>query len=357
MTINSYFKLPYCLPIIKEIENKLSQGESFEDIVKSRLGGPFSILLEDLRNLHYFRFDEFDLLKNLQISDPDYLRTLYKMELVSTLRIKRFIKMMKNPYVSSRLEKLCNEGFYLIGVIFGSTGRFEATKRSDFEYTFLFYPSDRSRLGRKETAYLREVLDKEVKNYVEKEFSKWKEFEGSQICGINKRSISRSWAFTLKKKSTWTCSYFLSYCFFEHPSGLFKKMKTVYLSEVGIPKIVKNEYLEKINKKKLDSLLRGEIPKVPKYDMKKLAINTIQALALLKLKEETGHSLIDDTFKLWRQGELDKESTHNLLASILEVYKARWLYDIEQAYTVKNSTLLEGFRIAFEKVKEELPKE
>lgn len=177
MAVDLVFKVPSDLPAVRE---KLSQGWSFEDIVNSHLGGPFSILFEDLLNLHSFRFDEVELLKDLQILDSDYLRALYKMEIVSALRIRRFVKEMKTPYIFSKIEKLCKEGFYLFGVVFGSTGRFEATKRSDFEYTFFFFPSDRSRLGRKEVAFLRKSLDKDVRSHIEREFPKWNEFRSCQ---------------------------------------------------------------------------------------------------------------------------------------------------------------------------------
>jgi hypothetical protein len=279
------------------------------------------------------------------------------MEIVSALRIRRFVEEMKTAYISSRIEKLCKEGFHLIGVVFGSTGRFEATTRSDFEYTFLFYPSDRSRLGRKETAYLRKILDDDVRHHVEVEFPRWNEFKGSHVCGIDKRSISRSWDFTLKKRRTWTCNYFLSYCFFQYPLGMFKELKRVYLSEIGIPRIVEDEYLAKINEKELVSLHNRKIQSLPKYDLKKMAINTVQALTLLELKEEAGHSLIEDVFRLWRQGTLDKESTRIILASVLEVYKARALYDVGRSYVVKNPTLLRGFSLALEKVKQRLSHE
>lgn len=351
MGIDLVFKSPTGFPTVRE---KVYQGWSFEDIVKSHTGGPFSVLLGDLGTLYGFRFSEIDILQDIQILDPDYLRTLYKMGIVSTSRIRRFVEEMKTPYVSSRIEKLCEEGFHLFGVIFGSTGRFEATTRSDFEYTFIFYPSDRSRLGRKETAYLRRVMNEDIKCHVEKEFLKWMEFKGSHICGIDEKSISRSWSYTLKTKRTGTCMYFLAYCFFEYPLDLFKQMKRVYLSEIGIAKIIGNEYLAKIKGRKLDSLLKGKITTIPKFDLKRIAINTVQALALLELKEEAGHSLIEDVFKLFRNGALDKTSTRKILASILEAYKARRLYDLGRSYDVKNPTLLEGFRIAFEKVKERL---
>lgn len=343
------FKSPPDLPLIRK---KLNLGQSFEDIVRTHLGGPLSVLIEDLTNLHRFRLDDIEVLKDVQILDPDYLRALYKMNIVSTVRVCKFVEEIQVPYVSSRIERLCSEGFYLFGVVFGSTGRFEATTNSDFEYTFIFYPANRTRLGRKEIAALRRILNEEIKGYIESEFSKWNEFKGSHICGINERSISRSWEYALKRKRTWACNYFLSYCFFQCPPGIFETMKRVYLADIGISNIIEKEYLPKVKQKKLDLLLKGKVPYIQKRNLKKLAINTIQALILLKLKDEAGHSLIDDVIKLWRKGELDKDLTKDILASILEVYKARWLDDMGYRYVVKDPTLLQGFKIALEHVKE-----
>jgi len=54
----------------KELENKLNQGESFGDIVRSRIRGLLSILFENILNLHNFQLDELDLLKK-----PSYKET------------------------------------------------------------------------------------------------------------------------------------------------------------------------------------------------------------------------------------------------------------------------------------------
>lgn len=204
----------------------LQKGYSFKDAVENRFkfGSPFQILMEEVKHVHKFRFDEIKLFKKLNLLDPEYLKILYMMEVVSRARIACFIKniLSKESEIIQTLEKLSKMGFYLVGVIFGSTGRFEATEKSDFEYLFLYHLPDDVYLGPKTHILHKEFL--RVESRVKQLIHNHPEFRGVKICGIIERwGITRSYKFAIREKRTWPCNYFLSYCFYENPQECMKK--------------------------------------------------------------------------------------------------------------------------------------
>ena len=83
------------------------------------------------------------------------------------------------------------------------------------------------------------------------------------------------------------------------------------------------------------------------YDLKDYGMDTIQSLSLLLLKEEAGHSLISDVFKMREKKYLNDKQTKEMILSILELYKARYLRE-DSTEIISTPMKLRGFKTAYE---------
>jgi len=176
----------------------------------------------------------------------------------------------------------------------------------------------------------------------------FKEFENVKICGlIENWGVVRSFEYALRKERTRTIMYFLSYCFLDFPTGTFNEMKRKYLEKIDLRRIIRSEYISKIKRKLLKGILKGSVQSIDPKELQRLAINSIQGLALYKLRGESGSSLLDDVFKLWRRGILSRDDAFKVMESLLEMYKAR-LVNKKERYKVVDPKRFEGIKIALE---------
>jgi hypothetical protein len=85
-------------------------------------------------------------------------------------------------------------------------------------------------------------------------------------------------------------------------------------------------------------------------------MGTIQSLALLNLKEEAGHSLVDDVLNMRKKQILNDSQALEMVSSILEIIKARVKRDTGNEIIITTPWKLTGFKFAHELVNEALNK-
>jgi len=140
---------PFKVPlnnVIVNIRKDLRRGLNFDVIVKKHLFGTcIGFLYDKIEYVHRFNLGDVYFWNELGTVDEEYLKILYTMEIVSASRIACLVKDIIKNDLEEKIIKLCKDGFSLVGTVFGSTGRFEATvDSSDFEYIFIYYPGDPS---------------------------------------------------------------------------------------------------------------------------------------------------------------------------------------------------------------------
>jgi hypothetical protein len=311
---------------------------------------------DDIFYIHSFDLEELaEFQENFTVED---VKVIYLMEFLTRARVWTFLnRIIKKPEILCKMEKVCEMGFNLAGVIFGSGGRFESTLSSDWDAPLFIYSHTEE--TRWFASYFREKIKDElfdVRKIVERQIKKFPEFTNTTLCSLVTDFIFpiRSWEFAIKTKRTFTHTYFLGYCFLEHPENMFKRWRKFYFKEVGVERILKEQFLNKISKrhlKELISLLKGDKLEIDPKELKRMGINLFQGLFLQLLGEQAGHSLIQDLFLCWREKKLTRDETSDILSSILEVYRARKLQDLNSAYTPTNPQRLKGFWIALKKFK------
>lgn len=341
-------------PSLPDIYQKLRKGYSWDRIVEDRFnfGSPITFLINDLHCIHKFNFDEVWLLRDLlDITGIDSLKALYKLEIISRLRIWRllyaFIKYNFHQYMNNQNKR----GIQSIGVFWGSTGRFEASETSDYEFLFIRRDTDltTTRLIQDFNSKLKEISVKLIED-----LRKCPIFKGSHPCGtITDYGIKRSWNYMFKHKRPMLVAYLFSYCFFSDPKYLHKEMKKACLQHFGLKEIIDN-MKKQMGIRKFKSIFQ-ESPdteiNISIKTLKDYAIDTIQSLALLYLREETGHSLIDDALKMRDKGFLNNRQTLEIISSILEIYKSRVKRDTGEEIITTPRKLI-GFKIAYELMNE-----
>jgi len=77
-------------------------------------------------------------------------------------------------------------------------------------------------------------------------------------------------------------------------------------------------------------------------------MDSIQSLSLLHLKENAGHSLIDDVLVMRKNNFINDYQTRAMIFSILELYRARNIRDQGENEIITTPKNLEGFKIAFD---------
>jgi hypothetical protein len=351
LELDARWNVPDVRAPLPHIRNQLLSGISWDRIVEERFrfGSPMSFLQNDLSYVHKFTFDEIMLLEPLlNLGGIDSLKALYKTEIISRLRIWKLLSMVIRCGFHRYVNKARERGVNLLGVFWGSTGRFEASETSDYEFLFIRQETDST------TTYLKRDLNEKLAEVSEKligELASTPEFRSAHPCGtITDYGLKRSWRYMMKHKRPMLVAYLFSYCFFQDPMKLHSVLKTECLKHFGLREIILRR-TKLLGTRRFRALLGKPLDApigVSTKTLKDCGMDTIQSLALLKLKEEAGHSLIDDVLKMRTRGILNDNETLEIVRSVLEIYKARVERDKGKETIITTPRKLSGFKLAFE---------
>jgi predicted nucleotidyltransferase len=338
-------------PPLQLVSDQLLKGYSWERIVEERFkyGGPINLLLDDLYCVHAFSFDEAWLLRDLlDIKGIEYLKALYKIEIISRLRIRKLISMLIKYDFHQYLNNLRKRGVDMLGVFWGSTGRFEASESSDYEFLFIRRETDST------TTYLKRELNEkltQISAQLNRDLANTPEFKGTHPCGtITDYGIKRAWNYMMKHKRPMLVAYLFGYRFFEDPIGLQYVLKGQCLRHFGLGEIISHRR-KQLGMSKFRTLMNKplEIPVDVSADtLKDCGMDTVQSVALMNLKEEAGHSLVDDVLRMRKKGILNDSQTLETISSVLEIYKARVKRDAGKETITTVPRKLAGFKLALE---------
>jgi len=316
---------------------------------KFQYGSPVTKLFNEFSCIHKFSFDEVEVLTDLlKVENIEYMKTLYKMELLSRFRIQRLLELFVEHGYHHYFNNLEDRHLRCVGVFFGSTGRFEASQTSDYEFLFIRKDvefSNRS-IKRDFTDELRKISEQVIT-----ELEQCPIFEGSHPCGtITDYGIKRSWEYMYNKRRPMLVAYLFSYCFFSNPDYLHTEMKRACLQNFGIKNIIQDR-IKKMGVRKFKKIFTyspDEEIQLSVKSLKDYGMDSIQSLSLLHLKENAGHSLIDDVLVMRKNNFINDYQTRAMIFSILELYRARNIRDQGENEIITTPKNLEGFKIAFD---------